>query len=167
MVLTNPKVMTTEDIISDQKSAEHNTALNIEGGNVSGNCPLKEDNEVALHQEVSQETTTPLGISAETEEAKVTEFKKSFPWGKVLLFPFKLCWKIIVYTSIAAWLTVKYTSIVAIAIIFFALRVIWWFVRLFLFFFFLSGWLINDVRFFTPMVVTWRSLWGMSSEDDE
>lgn len=163
MVLTNPKIMTTEDIISDQKFAEENAALNIEGGNVSENCPLKEDSKVHL----SQETPTSLEITDEMGETKVTELKKSFPWGKVLLFPFKLCWKIIAYTSIAAWLTVKYTSIVAIAIIFFALRVIWWFVRLFLFFFFLSGWLINDVRFFTPMVVTWRSLWGMSSEDDE
>ena len=159
--------MSNENIVSDRKSAKANAALGIEGGNVSENCPLKEDSEVVLPQEVSQETTTSLGIPNETGEAKVTESKNSFPWGKVLLFPLRLCWKIIVYSSIAAWLTVKYTSIVAIAIIFFVLRVIWWFVRLFLFFFFLSGWLIKDVRYFTPMVATWRSLWGMSSEDDE
>ena len=157
--------MTTEDIISNQKSAEDNTALNVEDGNVSGNCPLKEDSEVVLPQEVSQETTTSLEIPDETGEAKVIESKKSFPWGKVLLFPLKLCWKIIAYTSIAAWVTVKYTSIVAVSIVFFALKVIWWFVRLFLLFYFLLAWLFKDVRYFTQVVAIWRSLWGMSSEE--
>lgn len=163
MVLTNPKIMTTEDIISDQKFAEEDAALNIEGGNVSENCPLKEDSKVHL----SQETPTSLEITDEMGETKVTELKKSFPWGKVLLFPFKLCWKIIAYTSIAAWLTVKYTFIVAIAIIFFALRVICWFGRFFIFLFLLWDWLMYDKTAFPRMAATWRSLWGASPEDDE
>ena len=159
--------MSNENIVSDRKSAKANAALGIEGGNVSENCPLKEDSEVALPQEASHKTTTSLGIPDETGEAKVTGSKKPFPWGKVLLFPFKLCWKIIVYSSIAAWVIIKYTSIVAVTIVIFALGVIWWFVRLFLFFIYLLMWLTKDIRYFTPMVETWRSLWGMSSKDDE
>ena len=153
--------MTTEDVISDQKSAEDNTALNIEGGNVSENCPPKESSKV----DIPQETTTSLEITDEMGETKVTE--KSFPWGKVLLFPFKLCWKIIVYTSIAVWLIVKYTSIVAVTIIFFALGVIFWFVRFFIFLCHLCDWLLYDKTAFPRVAAAWRSLWGAYPEDDE
>ena len=120
--------MNKEGITAIQNVEEENASIIEE--NI---CTPPEITPTQIDQEATPVSSQKIEVSVETAdvtEGKIAEPKKPFPWKKVLLFPFKLCWQIIVWTSITVWWITKYSSIIAWLIIKYSFLITWWLVKL-------------------------------------
>ena len=119
--------MNKEGITAIQNVEEENASIIEE--NI---CTPPETTPTQINQEATPVSSQKIEVSVETADAteeKIVESKKPFPWREVLLFPFKLCWWIIVWLSIAVWWTTKYSSIIAWWITKYSFFVAWWLVK--------------------------------------
>ena len=117
--------MTTKDIVADQELSRDNLSPKTEEDNVLTSSLMSgSGEELPQEHEATASTGTTDAVGGE-----ISKPKESFPWRKVLLFPFKLCWQIIVWISLAVWWTIKYSSITAWLIIKYSFFTIWWLVK--------------------------------------